>query len=99
MKIKEVGERKKIFALCLLQINKHSFKASVEIFFFPPTGIFSVSVGHQMACADGTISIAIQVQIGATAPMALAIEVQPIPQQSKLAPLNRRFRPHRPGGF
>ena len=53
---------------------------------FSPTGMFSVSIGRPMACADGTISIAIQVQIGATAPMALAMEGQPIPQQSSATP-------------
>jgi hypothetical protein len=56
--------------------------------------MFFVSVGRPMACADGTISIAIQVQIGATALMALAMEGQPIPQQSSATPPNRRNNPH-----
>ncbi len=49
-----------------------------------------------MACADGTISIAIQVQIRATAHMALAVEGQPIPQQSSAIPAETAQPPPQP---
>ncbi len=64
-----------------------------------PTGMFSVSVGRPMASADGTITISIQVQIGATAPMALAVEGQPIPQQGSAIPADTAQPPPQPRRF
>ncbi len=64
-----------------------------------PTGMFSVSVGRPMASADGTITIAIQVHIGATAPMALAVEGHPSPSRALPSPPTRRNHPHSPEDF
>jgi hypothetical protein len=58
--------------------------------------MFSVTVGRPMASADGTITIAIQVQIGATAPMALAMEGQPIPLQNATTPADTAQLPPQP---
>jgi hypothetical protein len=58
-----------------------------------------VTVGRPMASADGTITIAIQVQIGATAPMALAVEGQPIPQQHTATPAETAQPPPQPRRF